>query len=525
MKRRILSSLLAIAMVCAAFVGCGSTASVQTQEDKGVKEEADAAGAAEEKAEAEFDGEDPNKVPEDPYEINWYLMGYGAPDDDVASVEESVNEYLKDKINATLKIHTLDSSQYQKMLGTMIAAGEYFDLAFTANWCLDYKSYAANGAWVALDDYIPAYLPKTAEQLGDDILDNTRVNGKIYAIPALKEMAEQRGWAYRKDIAEKYDIDMDSIDNFEDLIPVLKLIQENEPDMQFPIDWGIDRAPNNFMKYYTLGATAVIFYDTDTYGDYRGKVVNLVDTPEYLEACKLARRFYEEGLIKKDVMTATDFEQRIKDGKTFCWAEFLKPGKAEEISASYGVEVATANVRPIWKDNGTGLGSMMAVSKTSKNPERVMLFLELLNTDEYLNNLINFGIEGKHYTKLDGDYIKVNENTTYTRQGATWITGNVFLNYLMEDESPDKVEQLKEFNADAREPECYGFAFDPEAVEMEIAACNTVMQEYRSQVLLGSMDPEPVMEEYRVKLKDAGIDKIIEEGQRQYDEFLAGKAE
>ena len=33
--------------------------------------------------------EDPNTVPEDTYEINWYMQGM--PQDDVAAVEEKVN--------------------------------------------------------------------------------------------------------------------------------------------------------------------------------------------------------------------------------------------------------------------------------------------------------------------------------------------------------------------------------------------------------------------------------------------------
>lgn len=463
-------------------------------------------------------GEDPTKVPEDTYEINWYLMG--TAQQDVASVEASVNEYLKDKINATLKIHRLESSQYSKKLSTMIAAGEYFDMAFTAGWCLDYDANAANGAWLALDDYIPTYLPKTAEQLGEDILNNARVNGKIYAIPALKEMAEQRGWTYRKDIAEKYGIDMTSIKSLDELEPVLKKVKENEPNMQYPIDWGSDRTPEALIKYEQVAATAVIFYDNE---NYEGKVVNLVETPEYLEACKTANKFYNEGLIKKDIMTASDFEQRLKDGKTFCYIDFLKPGKAQETAANYSFELDQAPVTPIWQENGAGTGSMMAISRTSKNPERVMRFLELLNTDAYLNNLVNFGIEGKHYTKVDDKYISINENTPYTLQGYTWMTGNIFLNYLTNGEAADKMEQLADFNKEAQKPLDYGFKFDPSAVEMEIAACTTVMSEYRRQVIMGSLDPEPIMKEYQSKLKDAGIDKVIAEAQKQYDAFLAEK--
>ncbi len=490
MKKK-LCALLAMLMLGSALAGCGEQTTVSK-------------------------GEDPTKVPEDAYEINWYMQGM--PQEDVASVEASVNEYLKDKINATLKMHRLESSQYSKQVNTMIAAGEYFDLAFTAAWCLDYTSNSRNGAWLALDDYIATYLPKTTEQLGPDIINNARVDGKLYAIPALKEMAEQRGWTYRKDIAEKYNIDMDSIKTFEELEPVLKMVQQNEPDMQYPIDWGSDRSPEALMKYETIAGTAVIFYDNEKYD---GKVVNLVDTPEYLEACKTANKLYKEGLVKKDIMTATDFEQRLKDGKTFCYVDFLKPGKAEETAANFDFELAQAPVTDIWEENGAGTGSMLAISRTSKNPERVMRFVELLNTDKYLNNLINFGIEGKHYKKIDDKTIEIVDNTPYTLQGYQWMQGNVFLNYLTEGEAPDKMEKLAEFNKNAKKPLDYGFKFDKTPVQMEIAAVSTVMSEYRKQVIMGSMDPEPIMKEYSAKLKTAGIDKIIEEAQKQYDEFLA----
>ncbi len=491
MKKRI-SALLAVAMLGGALAGCGGS-KVATG------------------------GEDPNTVPEDTYEINWYMQGM--PQDDVASVEAAVNDYLKDKINVTLKMHRLESSQYSKQLNTMIAAGEYFDIAWTTSGVLDYTSNARNGAWLALDPYIDTYIPQTIEQLGE-IADNARVDGKLYALPTLKEMADSRGWTYRKDIADKYNIDMDSIKTFEQLEPVLKMVQENEPDMQYPIDWGSDRTPASLMKYETVAGTAVIFYDNEKYD---GKVVNLTETPEYLDACKWAYKLYSEGLVKRDIMTATDFEQRLKDGKTFCYVDFLKPGKAKETSANYSFELEQSTVSDVWQDNGAGTGSMIAVSRTSKNPERVLRFIELLYTDATLSNLINYGIEGKHYTKINDNTISIPGDTPYTLQGYQWMQGNVFLNYLTKGEDPEKVEKLKAFNAEAKKPMDYGFKFDKTPVEMEIAAVSTVMNEYRKQVSMGSMDPEPIMQEYTKKLKTAGIDKIVEEAQKQYDEFLANK--
>lgn len=178
-----------------------------------------------------------------------------------------------------------------------------------------------------------------------------------------KEMADSRGWTYRKDIAEKYNINMDNIKTFDELLPVLKMIKENEPNMQYPIDWGSDRTPEALMKYEEIAGTAVIFYDTDKYD---GKVVNLVETPEYLEACKWANKLYNEGLVKKDIMTATDFEQRLKDGKTFCYVDFLKPGKAKETSAKFDFELDQSTVSDIWQDNGAGTGSDACCFKNIK---------------------------------------------------------------------------------------------------------------------------------------------------------------
>lgn len=501
MKKQ-LAGFLAVAMLGGALSGCGKSTQVTT--------------------------EDPNTVPEDTYEINWYMQGM--PQEDVASVEAAVNEYLKDKINATLKITRLESQQYTKQLSTMIAAGEYFDLAWASQGVLDYTSNAKNGAWYDMTDTINTYMPNTAKAIGEDILNNAKVDGKLYAIPTLKEMADSRGWTYRSDIAAKYDIDMsqftslESDEDVEKLEEALKKVQAGEPDMQYPIDWGSDRTPESFLKYETVAGTAVIFYDTEKYPQYAGKVVNLVETPEYMNACKAAHKLYVDGFVKKDVDTATDFDQRVKDGKTFCYVDFLKPGKAKESAANYGVELdQTEPVTGVWQDNGAGTGSMQVISRTSKNPARVMRFLELVNTDPVLNNLINYGIEGKHYDKLDDNTIKIKEGTTYTLQGYQWMTGNVFLNYLTENEDPNKVENLKSFNNEAKKPMDYGFQFDKTAVENEIAAVRTVMSEYRKQVIMGNIDPEQKMTEYNDKLKAAGIDKIVEEAQKQYDEFLKNK--
>ena len=51
--------------------------------------------------------------------------------------------------------------------------------------------------------------------------------------------------------------------------------------------------------------------------------------------------------------------------------------------------------------NASARGAMTAINKNSAHPEKAMEFLNLVNTDEYLRNLLNYGIEGVHWTKAE----------------------------------------------------------------------------------------------------------------------------
>ncbi len=189
-----------------------------------------------------------DEVPENPYEINWYLIA--AAQEDVTSVENAINEYLRDKINATVKITTMSSAQYSRKMSDMIKNGEYFDIALCASWMLDYSVNAGLGAFVPLDGYMDTYLRDVKEQIPHNFLESTRVAGKMYAVPAYKESASQYGWIYRKDIADEYGIDMTQYKTLEDFEPVAAMLTEkiknNEIDIQYPIDW--DRSAG-FQEY------------------------------------------------------------------------------------------------------------------------------------------------------------------------------------------------------------------------------------------------------------------------------------
>lgn len=498
--RKLLAASMAAVMSVSLMAGCGTNDTA----DKITKE-------------------DPNTCPSDTYEINWYLMA--DPQSDVHSVEEKINEYLKDKLNVTVKINCLSSGQYAQKLGAMINANEYFDLCFAARWMLDYVGNSRKDAFVPLDDYLDTYLKDITAEYGKENFEYAKVDGRLCALPVYKEMVGQYGWMYRKDIADKYGIDMTKYKTFEELEPVLKMIKENESGIKYPIDWAADSSPAALYQEQNIQIdTFVKRAGTEN----EGKTENIYESDGYQKACETARDFYNKGYVRPDVLTATDQLQRMKEGKTFAMLYILKPGKVKEVFKNSGYEFEQVEITQPQRDYLAGTGAMQAISASSKNPVRVMRFLNLLNTDRTLKNLVIHGIEGKHYNRVDDKTIEVIPGTGYEMHANSWTIGNVFIDDLLTTEDPNKLTALKEFNAKAKSSELEDkiLSFCPpenDERDRKRTEINSAIGKYQKQAILGATDPVSTLNEMNAKLKELGMDDYLKEMQNEFDTFCKEK--
>ena len=453
---------------------------------------------------------------EEPYEIQWYFVGNTSGQNDIASVQEEVNKYIKEKINATVVMTSLDFGSYETKINMMLAGNEDLDLMFTTTWCANYGLNAAKNAFLPLNDLLSTYAPKTKALLGDEFLKGPEIDGKLYAVPANKDKAHNWGFVYRKDIAEKHNIDMSKVKNFEDLEPILALIKEKEAEIT-PLGVAGGRTTFNIHDFNPISFPYGFYADDD-------EVVNMYETPEFKNSIELARKYYSAGYVRKDSDVAQNFSTLQKEGAFFVWIEQCKPGKAGELSASSkGFQFAQQDITPPRMFTTDTLGSMMAIPRNSKNPSRVMMFIELLNTDPYLHNLVNFGIEGKHYTKVNENTISIIAEGGYTQAGQTWQFGNEFANFIIDNEEPDKWIKMEEFNNSATPVKSLGFNFDPEPVKTEVASCENIKKEFIMPLEVGTVDPDEQLPKLLEKLKQAGAEKIQAEIQKQYDAWKAAQ--
>lgn len=75
----------------------------------------------------------------------------------------------------------------------------------------------------------------------------------------------------------------------------------------------------------------------------------------------------------------------------------------------------------------------------------------------------------------------------------------------------------------AIQSQAIGFIFDSSSVKSEIAALDSVLAEYRLGLENGELDPEEYLPKFIQALREAGIEKVIAEKQRQLDSWVAEK--
>ncbi|MEI8093785.1 MAG: ABC transporter substrate-binding protein [Spirochaetales bacterium] len=459
-----------------------------------------------------------------PYEVTWYVIGNGTPPD-IQAVTEAANKYLAEKgLDATLKLVTFDWGTYDGKLQQIIASQQPFDISFTASWTNNFRLNAQRGAFLDITKLSRQYAPKTVAALGDAFISGSAIDGKMYGIPANKEKAHNWGFLIRSDLVKKYNLDISKIKKFEDIEPLLKVIKDKEPQV-YPLEGIVGENPARGLD---LDNFADDNLGVGLKNDNSSKtVVFLPATAEAKALYNTMHKFYVAGYTRKDSAAVTDFNADEKAGKIFAAIKSLKPGKDAEMTMSTGQQWTQIDITPVVMTNRETIGSLQAISRTSKNPAMALQVLELFNTDPYFNNLINWGIEGKHYVKSDKKdatgvpMITAGPDKEKYNVGTPWMFGNTFVNYLDISENPKKAQLFLDYNAKSLPLKSLGFDFDISKVKNEVTAIKNVWAEFMPGLETGSVDPAVELPKALTKFKASGIDKVLAEAQKQYDAWLA----
>lgn len=444
-------------------------------------------------------------------EVVWYYPGNRQEDQQL--VYDVINEKLA-KYGLKVKFELVDQGAYNEKMNLLISSGGNYDICFTSSWSNNFRNNLSRGAFLSLNDLLNSEAKKLKESLPDYIWNGVSDKGKIYGIPNNQVLFNQPALYMTKEMAQKYNVDPAKIKDYKDIEPILEKIKNGEPG-KFP---GKFDRPQYEMNYEMLNDVVCVKKDISKESIKAYFTKGLSEEKAFAITKK---SWYDKGYIRKDILTVTNDAADLQNLKYGIWTGVYKPGTEAENQLKFGKEIFVIKFGTPYLPSNAGQATINAISAKSKVPNEAIKVLEIFNTDKEIYNLIAFGIEGKHYTKISENKIKLSDDKKYQPNDA-WKYGNQFNAFYTQNQSEGIWEETDKMNNEAQKSPIAGFVLNTDNIKNEMSQISAVIKEY-GYLFLGAGYSENKYKEYLEKVEQSGISKVLEETEKQLKEFFNNK--
>lgn len=540
MKKKLLSSILVSAMVLS-MAACGSPAG-----DGGDGGKDQPSGGQTEGGSVGTGGEEGGGSELEPVTLKMYLGGCDNVSDDSA-VMEQVNAYLQEKINVTLEPIWGTWGDLDQNITLSLQGGDDTDIYFTCSWSSDeYNKFARDGYWVRLDNednnLIEKYASELWSTLPEVLTQGATIEGVdgygVYAVPGYKDIATQNCWDINVPLLEKYGYTVEDIKNtdYYGFGEIMETVKKGEGEDFYPllIEGAVlermvnnaiivtgDSGTGNFMSYYVDPS------DVSKPGSLGIKLENKFATDEFKKFAEKTREYFQAGYIDPACANPNQANeirsQKQLSGQYLIGTQSYSLGYELQASQERKFEVAMVPCTEPYVDTTSSQGAMMAISTASKNPERAMMFLNLLNTDPKLMTMLNYGIEGIHYELENGLVKFTDERANY--QPWTNGMGNVTILPPTVEQGEGFWDGFKAYYGEAKEIPILGYSYNSENMQTQMGAVANVVAEYLLPLCTGAVDPDEKLPEFLEKMEQAGVNDVLSDANAQLESFMQSKGE
>lgn len=451
-------------------------------------------------------------------------------------VEDALNEMMEPEIGVHVTFEPVGLMDSQNAAVLSISSGEQLDVMLTAFTGMG--NVVNKGLVLPLDEYL--------EKCGQDIIANSKTlemcgfNGETYGVCTGDTLGNAYGYLMKKSFWDKYNLaeetdwSEDKLYTMEEMEKMFQIVKDGEgEDFYCTIPWNTTQDPlnNSYIPYdkpsgSLSGGVLMLNRDfTDT------TVYNLFETEEYKQYCDMMYDWAQKGFISSDAAVTTEVpETTVRESNylgMFYW--YSDPGFAE---VNIGEEFILLKTVPYyWMYNG-GAAIQWSVPITSANPEKAVEAINFIYKHPEAAQLIQFGFEGEEYevvaeegTEKQIRYL-AEDMTSLPYYNAYGIWGDRLAWPVVE---PTNIKlnthkrEIMENCPESRRSPIFGYSFTPDSVSTQIAAIETVIEQYTPSLNSGAVDPSVALPEFIEALKAAGMEEVIAEQQKQIDEWLANK--
>ena len=461
---------------------------------------------------------------EPPYEVFIENLTLGEDMPDLKAVEEAVNKITIPAINCTIRIINIPIANQKSAIRLMRAQKERIDLVNTGR--TDTLADMVKDQLLLPLDELLEQEGKTLLRMNDDLLDACRVNEKIYAIPATSYISKSVGFVYNAEMAEEYGILMAPHPNAEELEKIAEVLQGHGKYLIFPSD-RFDSArlfTTLYPEFFSLSGNLYEGILSGKENDYL--VRNPYATEEYKEYCQRIRSWVEKGWIPDQFLFSglNGTDSFVRGDKFMTWSgvspmEFALQSKGYPFRIGMVATGEAGITTQMVQENGWG------ISSSSENPEKAMQMLNFMYENADVANLLMNGIEGKEYRKVSEHIITYPEGQSsgdlkYRRDFT--VFGDYRKIYQWEPMTEEDYQNSRVFyESDYSVSPYFGYIFDNRTVTKESDAVVEVLEDYLPALECGLLSDVPAaIDLLNQKLKEAGIERILAENQRQLDVWL-----
>lgn len=469
-------------------------------------------------------------------EVKLTYYAWGDQQTDFPDVLGELNNKLKKDINATLDVVFVSSAEWNKKIPLLLASGEQFDMLFTGAWAL-FQQEGNKGGFLALNDLLQKDAPQLMKTVPKAAWDQSSLNGKIYMVPWMQPQENfNGGLAIRADLRKKYG--MPELKSMEDVGKFLENVAKNESGM-IPFNISAfdstdfiqnvlaqekgyaDNGVSNTLLYYNL-------YDPAC------KLVDLTEIPGFEERINLLSDWAQKGYWSKNYFAnKVNSRDALKDGQSAVAAANLATAndlskKAKAKHPDWEVEYVYFGQNPMNPPYNNG---GVAINRNAKNPDRALMLIDRIYNDKDYNQLLRYGIKGKHYDVTQDGKLILPEGVTRDKLGYT--SGNFSLTFSIandqfkiasvEPESATFTHWMDIKKKSAVDAQLGGFFMNSDNIKSELATILNIKSETVSQIFGGAIAPADGIKKLKEQLQAASVDKVKAELQKQIDEYLKGK--
>ena len=531
--KKVISIVLIFCMILS-FTGCkgNNTANVAEKETAAGENNSQAKQEEKEPEPVKETSNDP-KVRYDlsqPANLVFYLVG--DPGKDYQTVVDELNKYLSEKINTTIEFRFTTWTDWSQKYNLVLSSGEQCDLMYAADWT-SYSALAKTGAFYELDELLPEYAPNISSLIDQSILDMCKVDGALYSVPADQKTYAATGIRYREDLRKKYDLPVpNTLENFEAYISG---IQQNEPDQGLlsPIT-----VANNFNEAFYMNSIFDLKYSKAiaNYGlmaaiDTPTEVIDYWRSPDFTEDMKLLKKWADMGFWSKSSLSKTE-EDSFDEGLIVASVGGMNQDKwigsynaAKENHPDWEVGYVSYGLVNNTISPASPLQNATVVPHNSKDPARALIALDFLMTDETANDLVQYGIQGKHWNLVEGEYYEEIKDSGFSYENMnTWnLRNHLFKKEMKPTDDTAYKDMITSYDEAAAKTKWQGksikvgFIEDYSSYEIERANLNSVIAQYLTPIQAGLVeDVEASISEFLKQADAAGLKKIQDSYKEQW---------